>query len=113
MSDLPDARCNKEAFKELTSAFPKVLVLITSDECPACAYAEMVVEDAEAEIGKEAATLEVKVGKNDPECDLLLKDLAVTAVPTGLFYESGVEKKRMGFSGNPQKDLQQVKELVK
>jgi len=99
--------CNEETFVKLLQENPRLLVFVSSDLCGMCSYAEGAVAQAEERVGSKVATLDLKLGP-EPDCQELARKLRIQGVPQAIYFENGQEKKRIMFTGNMEKDVQEL-----
>lgn len=106
-----ESPCSEEAFVKLLQKIPRLLVFVSNDLCGMCNYAEGAVAQAEQNVGNKVATLDLKLGP-EPECQELAQKLRIQGVPQVIYFENGQEKKRIMFSGNIDKDVKELTEMV-
>jgi len=102
-----ESPCNEETFVKILQQNPRLLVFVSNDLCGMCGYAEGAIDKAEESVGGKIATLDLKIGP-EPECQALASKLRIQAVPQAIYFENGQEKKRILFTGNLDKDVQEL-----
>jgi len=106
-----ESPCNEEALVKILQENPRLLVFVSNDMCGMCNYAEGAVAQAEEQVGSKVATLDLKLGP-EPECEELARKLRIQGVPQVIYFENGQEKKRIIFSGNIDKDVKELTEMI-
>jgi len=106
--------CNKEDFNNFIKKNKDIIVVISmAEDCPSCEYYDDVIEEVLKE-NPEAPIAELYVDETaDEKCVELIKELSIETAPAVIGYKEGKEYKRISIELNAEKDIENLKNLIK
>jgi hypothetical protein len=105
--------CDIDTFQRAVNDNEDLGVWVTKDGCPVCVEFDEVVNKINGEVDTPLVAIDLEADEANDPCSKLADHLKVTHTPTFIRYLGGKESGRLVASGDPMKDYEALKALLK